>query len=69
MSTSARRRLMRDFKVCALEMPIFELFISFLFFDLVNGAVFPVGKFGQLTLLDTTSVCKLILRPVFLRLL
>lgn len=36
MSTSARRRLMRDFKVCALEMLIFELFISFLFFDLVK---------------------------------
>lgn len=73
MSTSARRRLMRDFKVCALEMLMFELFVSFLFFffgvDLVNDAVFSVGKCGQLTLLDTTSVCKPILRPVFLRLL
>lgn len=64
MSTSARRRLMRDFKVCILETAWFYGVLSFSLW-----AVASINLTGPLTLLNITSVCKLILQRASLHLL
>lgn len=64
MSTSARRRLMRDFKVCSLEI---ALLYGVLFFFPLRCCQYEL--IGPLTLLHITSVCKLILQRGSLHLL